>query len=89
MARTKVRWYGKILRNLFRDGGSVVLLGRLEHDPDRITEFRVNRSNVPAFVAAVVKASELSTDDLSGLLDALGKLMPGEGNGRTGDVGEF
>lgn len=91
MARTKARWHGKILRNLFRDGGSVVMLGRLEHDPDRITEFRVNRSNVGAFTLAVVKASELDPSDIEGLIDALGKLLPGAEppNGRHAVTEEF
>lgn len=59
MARPKARWNGKILKQMFRDGGSVVLLGRLEHDPDRITEFRINRSSVEAFVKEVLKTAEL------------------------------
>lgn len=59
MARPKARWSGRILRNMFRDGGSVVLLGRLEHDPDRITEFRINRSNVQAFCQAIIRTAEL------------------------------
>lgn len=59
MARTKARWQGKILKNMFRDGGSVVVMARLEHDPDRVVELRVNRSNVEALTGALMKTAEL------------------------------
>lgn len=75
MARTKARWHGRILRNMFRDGGSVVLLGRMEHDPDRITEFRVNRSNVVPFTLSVLKEAELTTEEVKGLIEALTKMI--------------
>lgn len=78
MARPKARWQGRILKNMFRDGGSVVLLGRLEHDPDRITEFRINRSNVAAFTVATVKEAELSESDIKSLLDSLTKIIAPE-----------
>lgn len=75
MARPKARWHGKILRQMFRDGGSIVLLGRMEHDPDRITEFRVNRSNITAFLSQVVKESDLDQDDITGLIDGLSRMV--------------
>lgn len=75
MARTKARWHGKLLRNMFRDGGSVVLLGRLENDPDRITEFRVNRSNAVPFALAVLKEAEPTQEELTGMVDSLGKMI--------------
>lgn len=62
MARPKARWHGRLLKNMFIDGGSVVLLGRLEHDPDRIVEFRINRSNVEAFVTAVSTTAGITED---------------------------
>lgn len=76
MARPKSRWHGKLLRNMFRDGGSIVLLGRLEQDPDRITEFRINRSNVEAFVSAVVKEADFSPEEFASLSEAIGRLAP-------------
>lgn len=66
MARTKARWSGKILKNIFRDGGSVVLMARLEHDPDRVVELRVNRSSVEALTGAIVKAAEISEPEGNG-----------------------
>lgn len=90
MARTKARWHGKLLRNMFRDGGSVVLLGRMEQDPDRITEFRVNRSNVGPFVASVVKEAELEPSAIGDVIDTLSKLAgPPESKGGRHATDEF
>ena len=59
MARTKSRWTGRILRNMFRDGGSVVLMARLEHEPDRVVELRINRSSIEPFTQALARTAEL------------------------------
>lgn len=66
MARTKQRWAGRVIRNVFRDGGSVVLMARLEHDPDRVVELRVNRSSAEALVKAIMKAAELEPESANG-----------------------
>lgn len=84
MARTKVRWHGKILRNMFRDGGSVVLLGRMEHDPDRITEFRVNRSNAVPFTLSVLKEAELTEREIRDMILTLTKMIEPKEEGTPG-----
>ena len=56
MARTKVRWTGRLLKKgMFKDGGSVVIPMRLDHDPERVVEVPIQVSSVKAFCEALTK----------------------------------
>ena len=66
MARTKVRWQGRILRNMFRDGGSLVVMARLDHDPERVVELRVPRSSVMDMTKTMIRQAELETPENNG-----------------------
>lgn len=54
MSRTKSRWTGRLLKKgMFKDGGSVIIPMRLEHEPDRVVEVPIQISSVKAFCEAL------------------------------------
>lgn len=56
MARTKSRWTGRLLKKgMFKDGGSVIVPMRLDHEPDRVVEVPIQISSVKAFCEALNK----------------------------------
>ena len=55
MARTKERWQAKALHGIFREGRAVVIPLRLDHDPDRVVELRIQLSSIDRFMKTIDK----------------------------------